>query len=409
MKKLIMPLLAITWSYSAQAQTIEHDHQLRTTHAFEDKWVQNDIVLDSQFFSELSENITVTADSRLYFDHQQRIESDPKPIELRQLYIQGFNNAYSWQLGKQYHNWSEMDGLTAFAMVSPRSFQQFILQDFEQTARGLPMVNLAYDGSNQYWQVLLGWDIQGHQLPEINELFGFRAKRFNFGFDLNPNEPRPWQYIRQSYNPLFAARYKQYRDGWEWGVQYRVGPDFEPVGEFQTSDQWLSLQQSFAERHTYTLHANTQVDSTVWRAQISYSPDRTFNTLAGGLDLRTEKANQLVTAVGLDWQAPLDLFINVQVMVDTILDTPENLIRPQTDVVNSILARRSFANETWHAQTRWYSSNEGDGLIRTLLTHNYSDSLDISLGADYFYGDSQGLFGQYDPRDRVFIELKVHF
>jgi len=70
----------------------------------------------------------------------------------------------------------------------------------------------------------------------------------------------------------------------------------------------------------------------------------------------------------------------------------------------------SFAYDAITAELRWYGTlDEGDGLGRAALTWEVGTSTSLSLGADVFYGDREGIFGQFDARDRVSAGLTVVF
>ena len=76
----------------------------------------------------------------------------------------------------------------------------------------------------------------------------------------------------------------------------------------------------------------------------------------------------------------------------------------------SLLLRRNFANETLEVQLLWIQSLSGDGaLIRPHLSVDYSTEWQFVLYADFFSGESADLFGQFDERDSIGIELTYSF
>jgi hypothetical protein len=57
-----------------------------------------------------------------------------------------------------------------------------------------------------------------------------------------------------------------------------------------------------------------------------------------------------------------------------------------------------------------YGINEQEFLIRPSVHYNISDSTNITIGADVFEGgDENTLFGQFDDKDRLYVELKYSF
>ena len=76
----------------------------------------------------------------------------------------------------------------------------------------------------------------------------------------------------------------------------------------------------------------------------------------------------------------------------------------------TLLLRRNFANETVEVQMLWVQSLSGDGtLIRPRLRVDYSTEWQYELYADFFFGDPDGLFGQFDARDRIGIAVTYSF
>ena len=57
-----------------------------------------------------------------------------------------------------------------------------------------------------------------------------------------------------------------------------------------------------------------------------------------------------------------------------------------------------------------YSVNESEFLIRPSVEYDISDSTKIKIGVDLFEGgDESTFFGQFDKKDRVYVELKYSF
>lgn len=419
---LLMGLLAGLFAINSNADTVEVDHQLDFTHSYQgSQWVQHQLSLNSEWYLPLSRSLSVVATSRLRGDSQAKIDNQHSRAELRQFYLQGQKGDYNWQLGKQWHNWQEMDGLNAFNMVTPRDYHEFILRDFQQAALGQWGASLSHENSQHYWQALLIWPVKAHRLPEDDELFSFRASRLRYGFAVPsstaaPTEQALGKQTRTNHQPLLGFRYKAYQQSWEWGLQMRTGSDFEPLGQItQAKDTVLQpvLEQYYARRTTLSVHASKQEGNLVWRGQLSLSPQRHFNTLAKpqaqSQQLSSVKRNQWLGALGVDWQGPWQLFINAQLLLDHISGNTQHLVRPATDVIGSLSLQRYFNNQQWRGKVHWYASNQADGLLRAKISHFYSDNLSLHLGLDAFYGKQQALFGQYAQQDRLFVEMQGYY
>lgn len=83
------------------------------------------------------------------------------------------------------------------------------------------------------------------------------------------------------------------------------------------------------------------------------------------------------------------------------------MIRDRLDTSASLLIRRNFKNDTIIAETLWiYNANQGDGLIRPGIKYAWTDSITIRAGADLFYGNRLGLYGQFDKQDRILTSFE---
>ncbi len=72
--------------------------------------------------------------------------------------------------------------------------------------------------------------------------------------------------------------------------------------------------------------------------------------------------------------------------------------------------RRDFMNEALQAEVLLIQSlNQRDGVLQASLEYQWRTNIRLKVGADIFYGKSQGLFGQFNEKDRVSIGVEVGF
>jgi hypothetical protein len=76
----------------------------------------------------------------------------------------------------------------------------------------------------------------------------------------------------------------------------------------------------------------------------------------------------------------------------------------------TFLARRKFLNDTLQAEMLWIvNTKDGNGLIRPKITYEVQDNVKAWVGADIFYGNRDGLFGQFGDSDRVVMGVELGF
>jgi hypothetical protein len=145
------------------------------------------------------------------------------------------------------------------------------------------------------------------------------------------------------------------------------------------------------------------------RFEVSYQPDRVFNTRTDD-DLETRRLDQWRAAAGVDLDGPFGVFVNVQYLYDRVMDAPDDLIRPDLDRVVTVFARRRFAYDTLSVELRWYGELEPDnGMARGSVAYELGSNTTLSLSGVHFYGTNDGIFGEFQKRDRLVLTLSHAF
>ena len=371
---------------------------------------QQEIRLDSELEYALDENWVLQGRSRLQLDGKDQLHASHHNFGVRELFVQRQWQEWQWKLGKQIHNWTQMDNLISFEQLSPRDYHEFILPNYADSARGQWMLSAHKQTEQGQWQFLIVPEAKAHHLPSTNDWYQFRAPRLRYGFDYVEGRQGANTEYENIDKGLVAARYERFEQQWQWAVQFRYGLDFEPLAANRFSQNGVpeGLTLYHENRLSIGASASGNIGDMVLRGEMSFSPDRHFNLNQQGL-LSTAESDQLSAAIGLDVWGPFDTFINVQVLWDSVLDASDGLVRPDEDVLWSTTIRRSFLNDEAQLEVRWYGSDQEDGLVRASLTYLVSDSHEVKMGIDHFYGDEQGYFGQYDQLDRLYIHSTWFF
>ena len=111
--------------------------------------------------------------------------------------------------------------------------------------------------------------------------------------------------------------------------------------------------------------------------------------------------------LGLDYSGLTDTLISGQFFQSSI-SSSEGILRPQHETSLSLLVRRDFANDTLTAELlAIHNTNDSDGVVQLELSYQLTSDLTIAAGADVFYGTAEGLFGQFDERDRFTLRFEI--
>ncbi|MCP4407272.1 MAG: hypothetical protein GY807_05820 [Gammaproteobacteria bacterium] len=298
-------------------------------------------------------------------------------------------------------------------VVNPQSFREFILEDFEQSR--IPLWTLNAERPVGDWTLQLLWiaDQTYHALPEQQGTYAFTSPR------LRPQAPpgvtarvlgpeRPDRFLADSDAGL---RLTSFLDGWDLSLNYlyqyhnqpalhqRIIPGPAPVVE-------ITLR--YHRTHLLGGAFSRALEDWVVRGEFGYFSDRFFVSADPSFADGVAKSRELSYVLGLDWSGLHDTFLSTQLFQSWLPDHNRGFTQPELDTSLTFLMRREFWNDTLSAEVLWISNiNDGDGLVRPKVSYDMQDGVSIWCGLDIFYGEHDGLFGQFNDNDRLLLGLEI--
>ncbi len=334
--------------------------------------------------------------------------------ELRELFADVALGPARLTLGKQQVVWGEADGLKVLDLVDPQGFREFILERFDRSRIPLWTVNVEVPIGPTELQLLWVPDPSHHELPEPDGVFGFTSPQL-----LPPAVPgvvpqfagidRPGNAFLDS---DAGARLRGRLGGFDLSISYLYQYDDRPVfaGRFGSSaaGPTVSFTQTYERTHVVGLtFANAFGDFTV-RGEALARSDR----FIGSSDPRTPRllheTPELAYVLGLDWFGLRDTLLSVQLFQSWLVDDGRALVRDRLDTNVTVFGQHRMLHDRLTLEAIWiHNLNDGDGLVRPRVTYELRDGLDVWLGADVFYGDRRGVFGQFRHADRAVLGLEL--
>lgn len=143
------------------------------------------------------------------------------------------------------------------------------------------------------------------------------------------------------------------------------------------------------------------------RGETAYSSARPF--LSDSLDSR--KSATLASVVGVDYQGQNGWYANAQGVHEHVLEHQESLLFYQRDNYGlTAEVRNTFGRGKGEIGVRgMYYLSDGSRFGHPYTKWELLPNLDLELGAYFFAGDSDTLFGWYDDNDLVSLEATYHF
>ena len=343
---------------------------------------------------------------------QRLFAGDRLDVELREAYIDTEIGSAFIRIGKQQVVWGQADGLKVLDVLNPQSFREFILDDFEDSRIPLWTVNAEIPIGDVFLQLLWIPDKTYDDIPEPGATFAFTSPQ------IIPQVPagvpvtilplnRPDDFLGDS---DVGVKLSAFIGGWDLSLNYAYHYFDRPVIRREISAAGVTIRQDFERTHILGgTFSNVFGDFTL-RGEVGFSSDRFFLTNDTADADGVIRSGELSYVLGLDYQGWRDWFISGQIFQSIVTDPAPGLVRDKVDTTATLLVRRDFMNEALQAEVLLIQSlNEGDGVLQASLEYEWRTNVRLKVGADIFYGKSQGLFGQFDANDRVSMGIEFGF
>jgi hypothetical protein len=245
------------------------------------------------------------------------------------------------------------------------------------------------------------------QQPDIGAAFAPRAPRLRGGLPANLGGSLSVVHSERAHSlgdATYGLRVSRRWGGLEVSALGLSGPEPEPTLTLEGSGSQIVLIHP--RRSVAGVTAEGQFGAAVWRLEAAHIPDQPVNTLGPAVLSHDDRARTLV-GVGVDWNAPFNVFANGQIIVDEIEGGRSPAARPLRDVFATVRLQRGFANDTLRLRIEALGAiSDGDAVVRPQLDWQANDRWSAAVGADVFVGDRSGLFGQYRDESRLWLRLR---
>ena len=375
------------------------------------------LMIEPELETAVGDDSRITTIVRLRTDAKDNLSpGDHNQAELREFYLDTTINDSIVILGKQQVVWGKSDGLKVLDIVNPQDFREFILDDFDQSRISLWTANAEIPINNVTLQLLLIPDQSYHKFASAGSSYQFTTPII-----IPPTPPGADVTINSTTKPNNTLedadagfRLSTFTHGWDLTFNYLYHYDDTPV-LFRTinvtaSGLAISIDPQYKRTHLIGgTFSNTFGDLTL-RGEVGYLTDKYVST-TNPLDTDgVVKTGELKYVLGFDWYGFTDTILSTQVFQTYLDNHKTGMIRDELNTQITFLIKQDYMNETLHAEILLLQDIDyEDGMVRPKLTYEYSDEVNIYVGADIFYGNEDGLFGQFKETDRVVGGVVVGF
>lgn len=370
----------------------------------------------------VNENITVHLAGRFFYDavfdltdhYSDRVRKDQEDeADFREAFLHASFGNVDLKLGRQQIVWGEaVGGLFVADVVNPKDLREFILPDPAEMRIPLWAANMEYFLRGTYVQAIWIPVLDYNELPVQGSEFEQTLSRpegvpFTVRSTKEPD--------RTLKNSGLGFRLSRMIGGWDLGVFYLYTYDafpapFRRVEAPQGFPPTVMIEPEHRRLNIFGTTFSKALGNDILRGEFVLNKGRYF-----AADDPADR-DGVVKEDSLDYLLSLDhtfwgrVDCNVQWLQRIILDADPPTTDRQVESFVSLWLQTGFWDNRVQPEIFVITGlNQADLMVRPKITYHWAGHWRAALGADLFEGSSDGDFGQYDAKDRVYVELGYHF
>ena len=389
------------------------------------QWQMSRTQLDAKGVYKISDAWRLTLETRAHYDPVNRLGYPNKLwLDPRQAVVEGKAGKVDLKLGLQQVVWGQADGLRVLDVINPLDYREFILEDFLDSRRPLWLARADVPVEKGSLQLLWVPYFAPGRLPVEGNEFG-AGQSFGLGLikaalqdsplaelPLRAEKTaRPAYQIRSS---QFGARFSRAIKSWDWTANYFYGWEDVPtnyVGGFEQKPgealPTVVFKPRYDRKEVFGVTGANNFGPVVLRLEAGWNRNRSVAVSDQPLRDGFGKVGQFSSVVGLDYSPREWVWLSGQYFLSFVSAPQQRLLFPRYNHQVSFFVRTNFFREKFKPELFVLTGlNQRQYLIRPRFTRSFGDHWSVGLGADYFGGKANNIFGYFSTRDRVVLEVK---
>jgi hypothetical protein len=371
-----------------------------------------------------SPNVGYKATGRIYYDavfdlnkkyYSKGVEkSQETEAELRDTYLDLSHGNFDLRIGKQQIVWGEAVGLFFADVVNPQDLREFILPEFDQMRIPLWSADLEYYKCGNHFEFVWVPILKFHELGVSGSEFELAKPTVPTGaLTYYQNEDKPSNDLK---NGEFGIRLSRSLKGWDLAAFCLYGYDYFPTyfrtlsADPLTSTTIITFKPRYERLTLLGATFAKEIEDVIFKGEIICNNNKYFlvNDLTD-ID-GVVKKDFLDYLIGIDYTFFKKVDFNFQFMQRIIFNHDANMADNEMATSFSIWLKTGFFDNTLEPELFFVSSlRKSDSMFRPKVSYKFKGKWTAVLGIDVFDGRPDGNFGQFDAKDRAYLELKYDF
>lgn len=385
-----------------------------------DRFVKIKNSLELKYSNWFTDHVGITVTGLAVYDAVYDVEDDLEVedeedyrayVDLREGFLDLTFEKVDLRIGKQQVVWGSTDGFRVTDVVNPLDLREFGLAEFLDSRIPLWMGKIDYYLTTDFsLQVLIIPEMQFVESAHAGSEYAFAQSDFPPGVlpIINSIEEPDESFENTEYGLKFTG----YREGWDFTLNYLYTWDDEPIVK-KTLDMGagtLTIAPEHERMHIIGGTFATAGWDAVVRGELAAKIGKYFPV--DDVTVPEMAVEKTLISYALAFERDLfDISWLVQFLQETVLDYEKTITRDEMDTKLTLRGSKTNERETLEfILSLVYGINESEFLIRPSIEYDITDSTKIKVGADLFEGGATDtFFGQFDEKDRIYLELKYSF
>lgn len=320
---------------------------------------------------------------------------------------------WNFRVGAQHIVWGEVVGLFFADVVSARDMREFLLPSFDVIR--IPQ----WAGRAEYFSGDSHVEFIWIPVPTFDRI-GKPGSDFYPAPLPSPTPPDvaalfedPQRPERNLSNSNFGLRANTLAAGWDLAAFYYRSFSTDPTFYRIPSDvvgQPFVFQPRYDRIWQVGGTVSKDFDQFVLRGETVYTHGRGFSVADLTAPESVVKRSTLDYIVSVEFSLPRDTRINLQGFQRIFFGGDAADLAIRNDGFGASIFVSTKLTSTLEPQLQWIQNfRDAGGLIRPRLNWSAAKNTMVGFGVDIFTGPTDGYFGRYNNRDRLYAELRYDF